>query len=59
MEAWPIDTNLATWVTTLSINSFSLSTLENLEKPNELVNWLVNQQFCEIHPFTKSRPGGW
>ncbi len=57
----PIDTNLSTWVTTLSVNSLSEKTLSSIDKnENEKIyNSLLNQQFKEIHPFTKSKPGGW
>ena len=54
---WPIDTNLATWVTTLSINALRDEVPE--EQLNPLLNWLLNQQYKKIHPFTNADPGGW
>lgn len=50
--SWPIDTNLATWGTTLSLRS------SDGLKP-ELRTWLLAQQYREVHPFTNAPPGGW
>ncbi len=49
--SWPIDTNLATWGTTLSLRSTNFSTPPLL--------WLLAQQYREVHPFTNAPPGGW
>lgn len=49
---WPIDTNLATWGTTLSVRAGATPTAQTLD-------WLVAQQYAEIHPFTNAAPGGW
>ncbi len=59
--SWPIDTNLSTWVTTLAVNSFSDESIGNIDKnsKDKILSWLTNQQFKDIHPFTKSAPGGW
>ncbi|MBI9059458.1 MAG: hypothetical protein JEZ01_16970 [Labilibaculum sp.] len=57
--SWPIDTHLATWVTSLSLNSLSNENLEALPEKNKTINALLNQQLKEIHPFTKAEPGGW
>jgi squalene-hopene/tetraprenyl-beta-curcumene cyclase len=57
--SWPIDTNLSTWVTTLSINAF-MDAGENLnDSADALRQWLLDQQYREIHPFTSAAPGGW
>ena len=56
--SWAIDTNLATWVTTLSINSMSHSDLEKVDVPY-LIDWLLNQQYKTKHPYTNAAPGGW
>jgi len=61
--SWPIDTNLATWVTTLSVNAFAA----NGAMPNSLTtrqrdsirDWLLQQQLTEEHAFTHAAPGGW
>jgi squalene-hopene/tetraprenyl-beta-curcumene cyclase len=55
--SWPIDTNLSTWVTTLSINAL-MDAGENLND-SALRQWLIDQQYREIHPFTSAAPGGW
>lgn len=55
--SWPIDTNLATWVTTLSINA--LGSDVPVEIRPILLKWLGNQQYREIHPYTQADPGGW
>ncbi|NOQ24557.1 MAG: squalene--hopene cyclase [Bacteroidales bacterium] len=59
--SWPIDTSLTTWVTTLAVNSFSDETFNKIDtKSREQIKiWLLNQQHCKIHPFTKTKPGGW
>jgi squalene-hopene/tetraprenyl-beta-curcumene cyclase len=55
--SWPIDSNLATWVTTLSINALG-DDLPAATRP-ALRDWLLGQQFREVHPYTKAAPGGW
>ena len=59
--SWPIDTNLATWVTTLSINALGENTRELLSEieRNSLCDWLLAQQYLEVHPYTNAPPGGW
>ena len=55
--SWPIDSNLATWNTTLSINALAaggedISSLECLD-------WLLSCQHTEEHPMSGATPGGW
>jgi squalene-hopene/tetraprenyl-beta-curcumene cyclase len=57
--SWPIDTNLSTWVTTLSVNALADAGGAPGESPEALSQWLVDQQYREIHPFTSAAPGGW
>jgi len=57
--SWPIDTNLATWVTTLSINALGPEMEQGLKEVAPLRNWLLNQQYREEHPYTHAAPGGW
>jgi squalene-hopene/tetraprenyl-beta-curcumene cyclase len=58
--SWPIDTNLATWVTTLSVNALAAAgDLESLDTKEEILNWLLKQQYKERHPYTGADPGGW
>lgn len=59
---WPIDTNLATWVTTLSVNALAPAGVDvPLSDPerNRLRDWLLTQQFRQVHPYTLAAPGGW
>ncbi|MBL8828712.1 MAG: squalene--hopene cyclase [Planctomycetaceae bacterium] len=59
--SWPIDTNLATWVTTLAINALNTrhgnEDCEHLTP--QLLAWLLGCQHTERHPFTGAAPGGW
>jgi squalene-hopene/tetraprenyl-beta-curcumene cyclase len=58
--SWPIDTNLATWVTTLSVNALAAAgDLESLDTKEKILDWLLKQQYKERHPYTGADPGGW
>lgn len=61
--SWPIDTNLATWVTTLAINALAadgrLTERLNFEERTRLASWLLDQQYVVEHPYTHAAPGGW
>ncbi|HZU38515.1 MAG TPA: prenyltransferase/squalene oxidase repeat-containing protein, partial [Gemmataceae bacterium] len=58
--SWPIDTNLATWVTTLSINALAAaSELEAMDGKAEVTRWLLAQQYRTWHPYTGASPGAW
>ncbi len=61
--SWPIDTNLATWVTTLSIKALSAPGSGESPLPPEargrLREWLLGQQYRTVHPYTGAAPGGW
>ncbi len=61
--SWPIDTDLATWVTTLAINALSehAEGLAVLPKSQQkaILNWILDQQHREQHPLTYTAPGGW
>ena len=58
--SWPIDTDLATWVTTLAVKSLR-------HQPGALTparraalrSWLLAQQGQVEHPYTGAAPGGW
>ena len=56
--SWPIDTNLTTWLTTLSINALGADAFSAGER-DYLRRWLLDQQYTEVHPYTGSAPGGW
>ena len=61
--SWPIDTNLATWGTTLATKALLTSDPHPDDFPREdrgqVLTWLLEQQYQSIHPFTMSPPGGW
>ena len=56
--SWAIDTNLATWVTTLAIKALPQSALSP-EQRMTLREWLLGQQYRVEHPYTHAAPGGW
>jgi squalene-hopene/tetraprenyl-beta-curcumene cyclase len=59
--SWPIDTNLATWVTTLAIEGLAATGALPLSDPEKLAvsGWILQQQFSQRHPYTNAAPGGW
>jgi len=54
--SWPIDTNLDTWTTTLSVQA--LEGLDDARK-TPTTEWLLDQQLKVEHPYTHADPGGW
>jgi squalene-hopene/tetraprenyl-beta-curcumene cyclase len=56
--SWPIDTNLATWTTTLSVNALSSESLP-ADQALKVLDWLLSQQYRTVHPYTQAAPGGW
>lgn len=71
--SWPIDTNLATWTTTLALNALakfpdaddSEHAVEGQDRSwtkrdrERAASWVLQQQYRVEHPFTHARPGGW
>ncbi len=58
--SWPIDTNLATWVTTLSVNALAAAgELEKLDRLSQVRDWLLRQQYRDRHLYTGANPGAW
>ncbi|HWI56380.1 MAG TPA: prenyltransferase/squalene oxidase repeat-containing protein, partial [Bacillota bacterium] len=63
--SWAIDTNLATWVTTLAVNALaqgaeaSGSQGAHDARQRAMVRWLLDQQYRAEHPYTHAAPGGW
>ena len=53
--SWPIDTNLDTWLTSLSVHALQ----EDCPNPQQTLDWLVDQQYRQVHPYTQAAPGGW
>ncbi|WP_010584560.1 prenyltransferase/squalene oxidase repeat-containing protein [Schlesneria paludicola] len=56
--SWPIDTNLATWVTTLSVNALRPESITSF-KAEAITDWLLHQQHRVVHRYTNAAPGGW
>ena len=56
--SWAIDTNLATWVTTLAIQALAPDALSP-EQKLMLRAWLLGQQYRVAHLYTHAAPGGW
>lgn len=61
--SWPIDTDLATWVTTLSVNGLSIAPdfneLLDKDEKGVILKWLLDQQFDKFHLYVHADPGGW
>jgi squalene-hopene/tetraprenyl-beta-curcumene cyclase len=61
--SWPIDTNLATWCTTLSVSALAagghLAGHLDAKGRDEVRQWLLSQQWQRVHPYTSAAPGGW
>ena len=61
--SWPIDTNLATWVTTQSVAALAAGgrLAEHLgRREREAIrHWLLGQQWNRVHPYTGAAAGGW
>lgn len=59
--SWPIDTDLSTWVTTLSVKALGkrIKSFLKEDKINRLTYHLLSIQYKEKHPFNNSLPGGW
>ncbi|MAX26828.1 MAG: squalene--hopene cyclase [Phycisphaeraceae bacterium] len=55
--AWPIDHDLRQWVTSLSLSVVSESLSD--EEKAAYRQRIKQQQTTVIHPYTRSRPGGW
>ena len=53
--AWPIDTDLGQWNTSLAVNALG-GDMSDKEKVSEIIK---SRQFKEKHPFTGAIPGGW
>jgi squalene-hopene/tetraprenyl-beta-curcumene cyclase len=61
--SWPIDTNLATWCTTLSVSALAAGgqLREHLDTDGReaIRRWLLHQQWRRVHPYTGAAAGGW
>jgi squalene-hopene/tetraprenyl-beta-curcumene cyclase len=61
--SWPIDTNLSTWVTSLSVNGLAagddFAELLDADAREKILKMLLDSQYKERHPYTYAAPGGW
>jgi squalene-hopene/tetraprenyl-beta-curcumene cyclase len=58
--SWPIDTNLATWLTTLAVKALSHQPdALRADQKQRIREWLLEQQYQTTHPYTGATPGGW
>ena len=55
--SWPIDADLSVWNTTLATSALAAATGD--VGALGCVDWLLQSQRHEVHPFTQSPPGGW
>ena len=53
--SWAIDTNLATWATTLAVKALG----GGFPGAAAVRGWLLGQQYRVRHPYTDAAPGGW
>ncbi|MBN2667194.1 MAG: squalene--hopene cyclase [Bacteroidales bacterium] len=58
---WPIDTDLSTWVTTLSVKALGeeAGKVMSQKELDDLRNHLLRLQYTSVHPFNGASPGGW
>lgn len=57
--SWPIDTHLATWVTTLSVGALAGAGHLPVADAPAMRRWLTDQQSTREHPFTHAAAGAW
>jgi len=59
---WPIDTNLATWLTSLATSALTQAGHPadlSEEQRTRIRQYMLDAQHTKTHPFTMARPGGW
>jgi squalene-hopene/tetraprenyl-beta-curcumene cyclase len=56
--SWPIDTDLACWVTTLAVGALGARGFSEGERRG-LARWLLGCQRRAVHAYTQAAPGGW
>jgi squalene-hopene/tetraprenyl-beta-curcumene cyclase len=54
----PIDSNLATWLTSLALNAIKTDSIDNANI-TKLRSYLLDAQLKKTHPYTGAPPGGW
>lgn len=55
--SWPIDTNLATWNTTLAVGALAAASGD--VGALACLDWLLSCRHRRVHCFTHAAPGGW
>jgi squalene-hopene/tetraprenyl-beta-curcumene cyclase len=56
--SWAIDSDLACWVTTLSVVALGRDAFTD-EEARVLRAWILGGQYRETHAYTNAAPGGW
>lgn len=58
--SWPIDTDLATWLTSLAVDALAIGGGGiAADAADAIRNYLLKAQFRRRHPYTGARRGGW
>ena len=57
--SWPIDTDLAMWLTTASVAALSEAGQRHRLNGSSVTSWIAAAQHQQIHPYTEAAPGGW
>lgn len=58
--SWPIDTHLATWLTSLSVDALTVGRQGiPIAERGRIENYLLAAQHRRRHPYTGAAPGGW
>jgi len=61
--SWPVDANLATWVTSMSVKALGrgggVSKYLSERERKATADWLMEQQHRRVHAYTQAAPGGW
>ena len=57
--SWPIDTDLSIWVTTAALRILHDAGTQQNENMEKTADWVLTQQYQNVHPYTNTAPGGW
>lgn len=56
--SWPVDSDLACWVTTLAVQALGGAAFSEPDGAR-LREWILGRQHRGVHPYTSAAPGGW
>lgn len=56
--SWPIDSNLAVWVTTGAVGALTRAGALEMIDAKRVGDWIEERQWLVTHPFTGAAPGG-